>query len=34
MFIVGMVSTSEQAEEIEEVAKSFVIEKRIKSLLN
>ncbi len=34
MFIVGLVSTAEQAKEIEEVAKSFVVERRIKSLLN
>jgi len=34
MFIVGLVSTVEQAKEIEEVAKNFVVERRIKKLLN
>jgi len=34
MFIVGLVSTEEQAKEIEEVAKSFVVERRIKKLLS
>jgi len=34
MLIVGLVSTIEQAKEIEEVAKSFVVERRIKSLLD
>ena len=33
MIIVGLVATPEQAKEIEEVAKSFAVEKRIKSLL-
>ncbi len=33
MIIVGLVATPEQAKEIEEVAKSFVVERRIKSLL-
>ena len=33
MFIVGLVADEEQAKEIEEVAKSFVVERRIKSLI-
>ena len=34
MFIVGMVATVEQAKEIEEVARNFVVERRIKQLLS
>jgi len=33
VFIVGMVSNAEQAREIEEVAKNFVVARRIKSLV-
>jgi len=33
VFIVGMVSNAEQAKEIEEVVKTFVVERRIRSLV-